>query len=312
MKLPASVLFALLFSGNLSAVMLCDDSCELSISFPEGGELQATEALTLSFGTGGVLEPGATGTLNTNPQPADTDYSNGGTLLLNQGDSISFDVNGSMLLGEGGNIDYSAMRVNSSGQLSLKAVGGSETLHIEKLELGTDLVAILEAAVIRVEGEFTLSSNVTVNAELINFGILNFSSASILNLSSGASGCNSSSANAGVVLSSGSTPGLVGCTETVSIQNITGGNINFTNTDLTAITDGGITASSTTLVLEAGNVIAVTPGTLVLDEPLEQKNSAGLLSLTGLWVLFLLRLVRNYLGLREPHAQRIDRLTSRK
>jgi len=284
--------------------MLCNDRCKLSISFPEGGELQATEALTLSFGTDGMLELGATGTVNTNPQPADTDYSNGGTLLLNKGDSISFDVNGSIVLGEGGNIDYSAMRVNSSGQLSVKAVGGSETLLIENLELGTDLVVILEAAVIRVEGELTLPSNVTFNADLINVGILNLSSAGIPNFSTVASDCNSASTDAGVVLSSGTSSTIdltVGCAQTVSIQNITGGSFNFADIDLTPIDlSGGITANSGVLVLEEGNVITVTPGTLVLDEPLEQENSAGLLSLSALWLLLLLGLVRNHLCLREP------------
>ena len=282
MRFLASVFCALLFSANLSATMLCDNSCDLSISFPDGGEIQATESLTLNFGSAGALELGDTGTVNTNPQPADLDYSSGGTLLLNKGDSISFDVNGSIVLGEGGNIDYSAMRVNSSGQLNVKAVGGSETLVIQNLQLGTDLVVILEAAVIRIVGEFTLTSNVTFNAGSAGLQFI-FGSE---NLSPVASGCTSTSTDGGLVLSSGASSTLdltVGCAMVLNTPIITGANISVFDPGQSLITsvDGG-----------AVFIATASPGVLVLDEPpVEQKNAAGLVSLTGFFLLLLLRLL---------------------
>jgi hypothetical protein len=109
MRYLTALFFAFLFSHNVLADNLCDASCELTITFPDGGSIEATEALIITFGIDGTLNLGTTGTVNSNPQPADIDFSAGGSLPFAQGESITFGDNGSITLGAGGNIDYSNM-----------------------------------------------------------------------------------------------------------------------------------------------------------------------------------------------------------
>lgn len=101
MKSLFSLIFLFLFANSAFAANLCDTSCNLTITFPSGGSIEVTEALMFTFGTGGVLELGATGTINTAVQPDSTDYSAGGTLVLAAGESITFDAGGSLDLGAG-------------------------------------------------------------------------------------------------------------------------------------------------------------------------------------------------------------------
>jgi hypothetical protein len=102
------ILFSLF--NSVHAQNLCDASCEFSVTFPEGGGLEAIDELTLTFGTGGELILGTGGTVNTAIQPSSLDYSSGGTLTLSAGESITFGPDGSLDLGTGGNagkVDHS-------------------------------------------------------------------------------------------------------------------------------------------------------------------------------------------------------------
>ena len=163
MKYLAGLFFSFLFTHNVFADSLCDASCELIITFPDGGSIEATESLTITFGTGGVLNPGAAGTVNANPQPADIDFSAGGSLPLAQGESITFDSNASIALGVGGNIDYSNMLLNSTGGASIKAVGGTGTITIANLVVSGGLNITLDAINIVINGAITLEPDGTLN-----------------------------------------------------------------------------------------------------------------------------------------------------
>ena len=51
MKYLTGLFSALLFSGNLFAANLCDSSCDLSITFPDGGSIEAMKLLLGRFVT---------------------------------------------------------------------------------------------------------------------------------------------------------------------------------------------------------------------------------------------------------------------
>ncbi len=94
------VLFSL--SNSAHSQNLCDASCEFSASFPQGGFLEETDELTLTFGTGGELILGTGGTVNIAIQLSSLDFSSGGTLFLSDGENITFGPGGSLVLGNGG------------------------------------------------------------------------------------------------------------------------------------------------------------------------------------------------------------------
>lgn len=163
--------------NNASAttpVTLCDASCELHITFPDGGSIEAIEGLNLIFGAGGELNLGDAGTINTNPQPAEMDFSAGGNLSLAVGESITFGVNGSLILGDGGNINYSNMQLNSTGDMGIKAVGGAETINIADLTLDGGLRSIFTAANIAIVGYFSIYSS-SVDFVAASLGTVNIS-----------------------------------------------------------------------------------------------------------------------------------------
>ena len=135
MKSLFSLIFLFLLSNSAFAANLCDTSCNLTISFPAGGSIEATEALTFTFGTGGVLDLGATGTINTVVQPASTDFSTGGTLVLAAGESISFDAGGSLDLGTGGNLDYSNIMLTTEGDIDIQSIGGTESILLNSITI---------------------------------------------------------------------------------------------------------------------------------------------------------------------------------
>ena len=158
MKYLVCLFFTFLITHNVFASTLCEGSCDLVISFTDGGSITADEALQISFGSGGALNLGAAGTINTNPQPVSSDYVAGGVLLLAKGDSITFDNAGSITLGTGGNIDYTDMTVNatSTGGASIKAVGGTETIVIDSFTISGGLNITFEAQTLSVIGDLTI------------------------------------------------------------------------------------------------------------------------------------------------------------
>ena len=60
---------------------LCDPGCELSITFPTGGTIEAVEALTFTFGDGCLVDTA----------DSITAYLASETMVLNAGDSLVFD-----------------------------------------------------------------------------------------------------------------------------------------------------------------------------------------------------------------------------
>ncbi len=125
MKYLTGLLLPLLFSSNLLASDLCDSFCDLSITFPDGGSIEAVKDIEIEFGTGGyITNNGVT-----------TGYSRGDDLELDSGDSIVFSAGGKLVLGEGGNIDHSEMTISSNGVMNLAAVGGKKKVEIRDLNL---------------------------------------------------------------------------------------------------------------------------------------------------------------------------------
>jgi len=129
MKYLTGLLLPLLFSSNLLASDLCDSSCDLSITFPDGGSIEAVKDIEIEFGTGGyITNNGVT-----------TGYSKGDDLELDSGESIIFGAGGKLVLGEGGNIDHSEMTITSNGVMNLAAVGGKKKVEIRDLNLVGEL-----------------------------------------------------------------------------------------------------------------------------------------------------------------------------
>jgi len=153
MRYLAAFFFTLLFSHNVFADNLCHASCELTITFPGGGSIEAVEALTLTFGDGGVVNDGS----------ATTGYAAGDSVVLLAGESITFGTEGLLTLGAGGNITYTDMRFITTGGASIKAVGGSRTITIANLVISGGLNITLDAINIVVNGNLNLDSGGTLN-----------------------------------------------------------------------------------------------------------------------------------------------------
>jgi len=116
-------LLFLLSINQAHAQNWCDPSCNLLISFPEGGSMDATEPLTLTFSQNGLLDLGEAGTINSSVQPANTNYSNGGELSLSAGESITFGKGGVLELGSEGNINTTSLNISTTG-------GGGTTILV--------------------------------------------------------------------------------------------------------------------------------------------------------------------------------------
>ena len=181
MKSLFSLIFLFLFANSAFAANLCDTSCNLTITFPTGGSIGATEALTFSFGTSGVLDLGATGTINVAVPPASTDFSSGGTLALAAGESISFDAGGSLDLGVGGAIDFTSVTVTTDGEFDLQIDSVAESVYVGDIAVnGTGTLKItvtgsnLELGALSAEGDIVITSsgNVDVLGSVITSGLL--------------------------------------------------------------------------------------------------------------------------------------------
>jgi len=124
MKYLTGILLSFFFTNNLFASNLCDSSCDLSITFPDGGSIAAVEALTITFGDGAFVNNGV----------VITGYSVGDVLSLSAGETINFQNNGLFELG-GGNIDYSDILIISNGVMNLAAVEGDKKIFIYDMTL---------------------------------------------------------------------------------------------------------------------------------------------------------------------------------
>lgn len=164
MKYLTGFFLPLLFTSNLLASNLCDSSCDLSITFPDGGSIEAVDALTVTFGDGGFVNNGI----------VITGYSTGDVLSLSAGESIDFQGNGSFELGSGGNIDYSDILIISNGAMDLAAVEGNKKVLIYDMTLlGSAALNISSGVDVAENGSFHIFSGpVTASTDLAftNYG----------------------------------------------------------------------------------------------------------------------------------------------
>ncbi len=154
-KLFFSLLFILAFASTSYGAAnssLCDVSCNLTISFPDGGAITAVEPLTIVFGESGFINDGA----------STTGYPAGDSVSLAAGESLSFTAGGALNLGAAGNIYYTSMRIDTSGEIDITAVGGAEQITIQDLEL-TGVTLTLNSATV-VMGVLTISGDIVINA----------------------------------------------------------------------------------------------------------------------------------------------------
>ena len=166
MKYFVGYFLSLIFASNLFASNLCDSSCNLSITFPDGGSIEAVKTLTVTFGDGGYVNDGV----------VMTEYSAGDALSLAAGEAINFQANGSFEIGTGGNIDYSNILIVSNGVMNLAAIGNSEKVLIQDMILlGTATLNISSNFEILESGSFQIfTSPVATTADLVftNYGFL--------------------------------------------------------------------------------------------------------------------------------------------
>ena len=109
-----------LFASYANAENLCDENCSLTITFPDGGEIIADQAITITFGDNGLV----------NTVSSNTAYLANETLSLAVGESLVFESNGYFDLGSGGNIDYTDLTINTNGEITLTANEGSQAIRI--------------------------------------------------------------------------------------------------------------------------------------------------------------------------------------
>ena len=132
---------------------LCNVSCNLTIGFPDGGTLTATERLTITFGNGGEINLGATGVINAAIQPRSLSPVGGEAFTLEAGESISFDVGGFINTGTTGNLDYTNIEVTTD--VNIDAVLGYGSTQINLFDIaatGTGVVQISTNGIINVVG----------------------------------------------------------------------------------------------------------------------------------------------------------------
>ncbi len=281
MKYLAGLFFSILLVYNAQATTLCDASCELIITFPDDGAIVANEAVLFTFGSDGELNLAATGTVNINPQPASLNYTSGGTLALAKGESITFGSNASVLLGVGGNVDYTDMTISSTGGANLKAIGNTETITIDNLTIAGGLDITFDGKNILILGNVATApdSVITVTA---GTGGLAPSVCNIQDVGSGVTltaGTIDTSRSCNTIFASLSLPAGSVTTGTLdpNASLISSGSIILTPAPTTIAGAGGITlqvqsftqeqllalADGTELSTDDGNTCAVTAGECV-------------------------------------------------
>jgi len=162
-KFKAAIIL-LFISPSVFAASLCDKSCELLISFTDGGHIEAIEPLTFTFGITGSLNLGETGTVNTAIQPDNLDYSSGGSLFLAAGESISFGANGSMQLGDRGNINYTTISFSGDFTADITALEGTQSIYLSQLTLTGNSIFNLSAKNIEIS-DIESTDSLTINGD---------------------------------------------------------------------------------------------------------------------------------------------------
>ncbi len=119
-KQSGLILALLLTWGASHAGELCDAQCELTIDFPGGGHIAAIEALTITFGDGGLVDTGGSVTA----------YLENETLSLAAGESLEFEAGGRFDIGAAGNISFLDIEIMTDGNVVAAGVGGSESVRV--------------------------------------------------------------------------------------------------------------------------------------------------------------------------------------
>lgn len=245
---------------------LCDASCNLTITFPDGGSITAVEPLTFTFGDGGLVDTVSTTTA----------YVNGNTLVLGGGEVITFSTGGSFDLGTSGNIDYTNMTIATTGDITIETVGGTATITILDMNI-TDGPLVLNGGDVSIENNLTLSGDLTITG----------TGTGTLELISGTTNLEADLdiSNGSIISTSGSL--------TVSNSVIDIGEINITS--LTEITvDGVLYTSDDNLVFKdpdgaTGSLELVDDGFVFVPDVVEQSADSsgvsGLLLALGLPVI---------------------------
>lgn len=156
----------LLFTSNYTyAQDICDAPCFVSIDFPLGGSITATDGMEISFGLDGVFDLGEAGTVNTATQPDTLDYSAGGNLLLAPGESITFGNNGGLYLGEAGNINAINYNIVTTGSIAIISIQSgvtvSGTLEAQSLLIDSHIIDIDDSNLIITENLVTTGIDVS-------------------------------------------------------------------------------------------------------------------------------------------------------
>lgn len=284
MKLTSVFFFCLLLSGQVSASNLCNDHCLFTLSFPDGGILEAREALGITFGADGELNLGTHGAINSNLQPSSLDFSSSGELQLAAGDSITFGQGGLINLGiSGGNINYTELLINSTGYLQVAATGGDNSLTFEKLSFEGDLdvYALADLLVINTELQVVSdsSSMLIVDAgSVVNHGIVSLFNTDLVILGATVneevSACEIQNSGSDLKIQA-STISVMEVSSEIGCQQYAD-SINSSTGTLTVAENGLIQAGELILNLTSGEVIADDSnnnvGDLILEvEPITQE-----------------------------------------
>ena len=159
-----ATILLIFISQSVFATSLCDNSCDLEITFPNGGTIEAIEPLTIIFDIGGSLNLGVTGTINSSIQLSSTDFSSGGTLILSEGESISFDANGSLETGNAGNFNYSNISIQGDSIVNITAIEGTQSIYLNTLTTTGNSIFNLSAQYIYISGVDS-SGSLTINGD---------------------------------------------------------------------------------------------------------------------------------------------------
>lgn len=162
MKFIKYFLFLFIVSNSAFATNVCNTSCEIVISFPNGGSIEATEPLSFLFGYNASIDRGETGTINTAIQPADLDFSSGDTLALTTNESITFDTSGSLNLGTGGNFDFTSILIDGDVKFTITTENESDTVYISTMTINGSLIIEM----VRGNIHFGSDTNISVSDNL--------------------------------------------------------------------------------------------------------------------------------------------------
>jgi len=283
MKKIIALLFLLLCTKTVLAQSLCDASCNLTITFPDGGSITALEPLTITFGDGGLVDTVATTTA----------YVNGNTLMLAMGDVVAFGAGGSFDLGASGNVDYTNIAIATTGDIAIEAIEGAGTITFDNVSFTAGTLNVNSD--VMVDGNLTLTGGVTlVSAGSITVtGTLNWSGDGTISSTGAFSNTGTISISSGT-LTLGS--GLITSSGTITAVS---GSLDIQGAGSLTLADGQIVTNATLGAIELNNANAViNAGSLnITPEPSTNTDGSGAINLSFVYGLFAI-----VLGFRRRHV----------